>query len=427
MKKTTLFFLLIAISLYSFGQSAAGLVAHWDMNGSPNDVSGNGHNGHATNVTSAAGISGLANTAYYFNGANSKITTGYQPDLQLTQYSICAVVKITGFYAGTCQGNFILTRGKSGTAGAYTLQFNDNPNDGNNCLAFDSTQDVFCANAGSTGPGSSVYLWSYTPPIARDYWYKVVATWNGTQYKIFVNDTLKTTLVSSTGTMGSSADSLAIGYNIFEAAYPYPFKGLIDDIRIYNRVLTDTEIVHYGDTCGQIVLEPSSPTAAVGSTTTFVISSTIPGATYQWQQDAGSGYTNLANSGPYSGVTTNTLTITGVTAALNSFHYRCLVSNSWGCADTTVSALLTTGVAAITSDAAITVYPNPTHDKVTIYLSKNGAGGDIQVINAIGQVVINQKIDSTDPEVNLSTLPAGIYTLKITRDDANYCHLLIKN
>ncbi|MES2777560.1 MAG: choice-of-anchor Q domain-containing protein [Bacteroidota bacterium] len=56
---------------------------------------------------------------------------------------------------------------------------------------------------------------------------------------------------------------------------------------------------------------------------------------YQWQVNTGSGYTNLANSTPYSGTTTSTLTINPATFALNGYKYRCVVS---GCLPATISA-----------------------------------------------------------------------------------------
>jgi hypothetical protein len=65
---------------------------------------------------------------------------------------------------------------------------------------------------------------------------------------------------------------------------------------------------------------------------------------FQWQvsTNGGMSYTNLANDGIYSGVNTPTLTLTGITAALNNNRYRVLFSNTI-CTATTPStgALLT--------------------------------------------------------------------------------------
>ena len=106
-----LIFSLVSFSIY--GQSTAGQIAHWDFNGSANDVSGNGHNGHLNNVVPAVGISGLPNSAYYFNGVNSYITVPYSPSLNLSVFSICAKLKVEGFWSGDCQANMIVQRGNA--------------------------------------------------------------------------------------------------------------------------------------------------------------------------------------------------------------------------------------------------------------------------------------------------------------------------
>ncbi len=50
------------------------------------------------------------------------------------------------------------------------------------------------------------------------------------------------------------------------------------------------------------------------------------GLTYQWQEDQGTGFTDLANTGIYNGVTTSNLQIFNVPSVNNGFVYRCIVS-----------------------------------------------------------------------------------------------------
>ena len=52
----------------------------------------------------------------------------------------------------------------------------------------------------------------------------------------------------------------------------------------------------------------------------------ISGATYQWQVDTGSGFTNLSNSAPYSGTGTSALTITSAPSSIYGYKYRCVVN-----------------------------------------------------------------------------------------------------
>lgn len=235
-------------SLSATAQDTTGMIAHWNMNSSPNDVSGNGHNGTLHGVVPAVGRDGVMGHGYYFDGNTSMITVPYSPSFNIQKYTICATVYPQGFYQGVCTANFIFGRGKSGSGiGDYYLCFSSQPYTGD-CSVLDSMHENFETKVGSLDYISeSDFL--YTPSIAHNTWYSVVATCNDTVYKIYVDGVLKVTaMAASPGTpIGTSMDSVCIGYNIFEAAdgYPFPFKGIIDDIKIYNRALSDTEAVTY--------------------------------------------------------------------------------------------------------------------------------------------------------------------------------------
>lgn len=420
--------ILLAVCLFStvnlLAQGSTGLIAHWDMNGTVSDVSGNGHNGHATSILPTTDRFGFANKAYYFNGSTSVVTAPYMADLNLTNYSLCAIIKVSGFYDGYCQGSFVVCRGRNLQPGSYSIQFTDNFYDGGDCNATDSSAQVFAATAGTTGSGvSGLYLWQYTPHIATGTWYRVVATWDGTQYKIWVNGQLKSTVPNlvTGSSIGSSADSLAIGKHIFSTSSEiFPFHGVIDDVRIYDRVLNDSETIHYGDTCGVITLQPSSTSKLTGGTAVFTAKSSIVGVAYQWQQDIGTGYINLSASGAYSGVTTPTLTVAGVTTALNAAHYRCVVANTWGCADTTAYAVLTVsgvGVNDVVTNEMVSVFPNPVQDKITISLPLHVSNATIEVVDQLGQVVVRQTFSGTSYTTGINELPSGMYTVRVKGND----------
>ncbi len=99
---------------------------------------------------------------------------------------------------------------------------------------------------------------------------------------------------------------------------------------------------------------PATTTATCGgnATITASISGSVP--SYQWQvQTAANGvWVNLTNTPPYSNVTTNTLTITGVTTAMNGYNYRLVYSNGCtGTSFTTVSTLVVNAIAATFTQA----------------------------------------------------------------------------
>ncbi|OSZ78071.1 hypothetical protein CAP35_07345, partial [Chitinophagaceae bacterium IBVUCB1] len=85
----------------------------------------------------------------------------------------------------------------------------------------------------------------------------------------------------------------------------------------------------------------SSTIVCAGSNTSISVSASGSGLTYQWQENAGSGYVNLSNTGVYSNVTTAAMGITGALASMNGYQYRCVVSGTCSPSVTTNASLLT--------------------------------------------------------------------------------------
>ena len=421
---------LILMPLFTDAQDTTGMVAHWAMNGATTDASGHGHNGTGYNVTMTTGQYGKANTAYLFNGTNSMITVPYAPAFNLHKVSICTVVKVNGFYKGFCEGNMLFSRGTpsySTTTGNYNLRFSDDATTA--CGVLDTTQDVFYMSAGGNlvSPATKFF---YTPTINENQWYRIVAIFDSVNYKIYVNGVLKNTIVTGGSPIGSNSDSVVIGYDTWEApSYPYPFNGAMDDMKLFGRVLTDTEIIHYGDTCGRINLQPVSIVKGIGSMVTYTIGSNLyPSPGYQWQQNSGSGFVNLSNTAPYSGVNTAALTITGITAAMSGYQYRCIVGNTWGCIDTSQAAQLTatTGVNNIVYNSPlVSVYPNPAKNTITIELP-GSEGATVQIINTIGQVVLEKFFSGIKTQMDISALPAGVYIVHVKYQDYIITKKLLK-
>ncbi|MFM9988118.1 T9SS type B sorting domain-containing protein [Flavobacterium sp.] len=103
------------------------------------------------------------------------------------------------------------------------------------------------------------------------------------------------------------------------------------------------------------------------------------GNTYQWQVSTdGVTWNNVTNAAPYSGVTTNTLTITSVTNAMNSYKYRVQlnkVGNSCG---------------LLSADAILTVYALPVVNNTTI----TQCDDDLDAIASINLTVNNNLIST---------------------------------
>jgi hypothetical protein len=102
---------------------------------------------------------------------------------------------------------------------------------------------------------------------------------------------------------------------------------------------------------------PSSQTVTAGAKASFTASFTgTPAPTLQWQfsTNAGKSWTNLANGGAYSGVTTGTLSVSGTTTAMSGTQFRLMATNSAGTLD---SAAVTLTVNAPVVAPKITTQP----------------------------------------------------------------------
>jgi hypothetical protein len=107
-----------------------------------------------------------------------------------------------------------------------------------------------------------------------------------------------------------------------------------------------------------IVLQPHDTSGCPNATVSFTIGVTGSGVTYQWQYNPGSGFVNVPATAPYSGTTTATLVIAGITPPMNLNQFRCVVTNICG-SNTTNAALLTVNP-NVAPTISITVSPGST-------------------------------------------------------------------
>lgn len=242
--------LALLFALWCFNYTTAnaqltnGLIAHWEFSGNANDATNNGHNGTATNITYTTGKSGVNNTAAQFNGTSSFISIPYQSDMNVSNFSICALVKPQGYYSGLCQGNVIFSRGTEYQSGYYRLLMFDNAYDNHNCNIQDTSKNVFACGLGNFVSNNINLDYRYTPTVVTQNWYCVVTTFNGDTVRTYIDGQLKSTAVRKSGSLGTSTEGAAIGASRFGSyiQYPYWFNGIMDDLRIYNRALSASEI-----------------------------------------------------------------------------------------------------------------------------------------------------------------------------------------
>ncbi|MFT4152581.1 LamG-like jellyroll fold domain-containing protein [Parafilimonas sp.] len=216
-----------------------GLMAYYPFNGDANDASGNGNNPVFNNATLTSDYYGNANSAYHFNGVDTyiKIPSSNSLNFSNNKISLCASVRPTGFYTGKCYNNIIISKeSEDYKPGNYSLRFSDAIT---GCSSNPTTaHEVFFGPDGGIGNQDAIQL---------NQWYNVVFTSDGDRVKLYVNCKL---VVDEPAAQYAYTNP----YNLFfghlnNSSYPYWLNGDLDEVRIYNRALSEDEVKAYSFSC----------------------------------------------------------------------------------------------------------------------------------------------------------------------------------
>jgi len=228
MRKHYFLLLPVLIACFSLQVSAQvnlqqGLVAYYPFNGNANDESGNGNHGVVYGATLTEDRFGNLNSAYLFNG--------------VTHY-ISLPALVNNISLGTISIWFNPFSWNIGNHGRYffsaaRISNGDYLNIGSHPAYF-SGQELIAGVYGSWG-----WHWArcYSPP-QLNHWQHLVFQWGINGQKLYLNGVLIDTK-SSTGIVTQS-QTIYIGKSSWLSSH---INGKIDDIRIYNRALTEQEIL----------------------------------------------------------------------------------------------------------------------------------------------------------------------------------------
>lgn len=245
-------FTLVSILILCFAANAfgfdlnKGLKAYYPFNGNANDVSGNNNNPSFNNATLTTDYYGKPNSAYYFNGVDNYMRIPNSATINTTgPISICAWIKPVGFYKGKCHGNRIIMKGDADyLTGNYFLTYDDNLyTSGQNC--FTSTVDTIHQTL--YAPSTGVLPQNDTPYIQMNVWSSLVYTYDGDRAKLYINCKLVLDYPVKNLTFTNSYDLFFGKMN--NAQYPYWFNGVLDEVRIYDRPLDESEVQEYSFGC----------------------------------------------------------------------------------------------------------------------------------------------------------------------------------
>lgn len=212
-----------------------GLVGFYPFNGNANDESGNGHNGSVHGVMLAPDRCGYTDSAYYFPGNYEYIELPASAEFINSTYTYSLWMKVDEWPDPSIDGWMLFSPGSATSGLCQGIGIHP---DGGICAT--------SYNIGDNPRGS----WAESPAISTKQWNHIVVTRDYEKITIYINGELMPYVETDRylpytnnqdANYGDPDTRIIIGCRS-NFMYPYTFNGYIDDLAIYNRVLTTVEI-----------------------------------------------------------------------------------------------------------------------------------------------------------------------------------------
>ncbi len=194
-----------------------GLLAFYPFNSDANDISGNGNNGTVNGATLTNNRFSIPNKAYNFDGSTADIQVSDSASLRPSAVSVQVWMK------STTVGGYLVSKSLNGGWSSYAIYASS----GN--LAFHIGNSAFF----NVSPFASANVWDGN-------WHHIVGTYDGTTIRLYEDGVEVGTGTPDNRILDYSTDPLTIGN--YQPTASYHFNGDLDDVRIYDRALTPSEI-----------------------------------------------------------------------------------------------------------------------------------------------------------------------------------------
>ena len=279
------FLLLFLAHAFNDAMLTTNLTAYYSFDGNANDVSGNNHHGVIHSATLTSDRFGSVNQAYYFNGIDAYIEI-----LDGTSFNIVdefsASVWIKSNTLSSARN--IMSKSHGGGTGWLIERY---PN-----------SDTFWRNFYSNGgfyAGASV-------SIPDGVWCHLVVTKQGANYKAYVNGIQQFSVTAASASVKNNGN-LPFTIGAYNAGNTQPassldeyFYGAMDEIRLYDRVLSTAEIAQLleyqlptSQPSGQPSIQPSSKPTTISLTSGLIAHFTFDGNA---DDSSGKGHNGVAHS-----------------------------------------------------------------------------------------------------------------------------------
>lgn len=422
-----------------------GLQGWWPFTGNANDLSVNARNGTANNTTLINDRFSNSNSAYSFNGSNSSVSTTYSGILGTNPRAV-------SFWAKTTTSTTPITAvgwGGNATASRWACMFN------------------YVTSGPTVDGGNGAITYSSTSNIYDNNWHHYIYQFSNStlnQVQVYIDGVLQTTpshVYNPNNILNTvSTFSVHFGRIIYSGGDMF-FSGGIDDIGIWDRVLTACEIQQlYTASGGTLNLSASSTSICSGSS----VSLTVSGATsYTWNTSANGNsivvsptatsvysvtgtsttgcigtQTISVNVSPLPGVSINTafttickgqninllasgantyswsngFTTGGITISPSvTTTYSVIGTNTnTGCSNSNAVVITVIDCTSLTemkeSDALLTIFPNPNNGSFFI---SSSIACELILVNNLGQTIRKINLRAANEKMEIKDVAEGIY------------------
>ncbi len=215
---------LLADAGEAFNFPTHGLVADYPFNGNANDLTENKNHGIINGATLISDRFDYPAKAFHFDGSNDYIEIPYTS----ANHPANEISVVCWFRIDTLRGHQDII--STNQHGGYALEFHA---DNHLYWVLRIGSEYFDVAVNSVD-------------VTLHQWHCVVGTYDGLNLKIYLNGVLKDERARQGTIHYAHQNSVMLGADAYEKTGPDPgfgfFKGDIDDIRIYNRMLTEKEI-----------------------------------------------------------------------------------------------------------------------------------------------------------------------------------------
>ncbi len=377
-----------------------GLVGWWGFNGNANDASGNGHNGTINGSTWQNDRKSNPNNALSFNGTTNYVSLNNTiGNLGTSSFSITGWINLTAFPNQPYSAAIFSKRNSPGAQESF----------------------ITLGVTGSGSLGAEVCTNQYqniqdSSALILNRWYFVCLTKSNDSLLLYVNgEKVKAEKYTLTGSITNTAMA-SIGASNINGNWAGFVNAILDDIGIWNRVLTQQEISALYKGCFDTITNDTtifyvssanfqsvSPRAFLSSTDSLKTTLGCDSIIYHYQKFVFE---------PNHYTDTNTVIVQDTVT----------VDVHIAVTDTLIINRNLIGLNPVTYENTIKIYPNPAKDNLSIDFGSNFSamnGFSLKITNTLGQMVYTTDINAQQKIVDISQWANGIYTVNILNAQSN--------